>query len=65
MIRLFILCAATASLTLTSCSSTDEEHAARKPRPRLPGDEIDEKSWNRPTRSEDFSSPMGGMPMSR
>ncbi len=49
---------------LVSCEST-EETARRKARPKLPGDEIDEKSWNRPTRSDDFASPLGGMPMSR
>ena len=59
-----IILAAASFTGLVSCEST-KETAGHKPRPKLPGDEIDEKSWNRPTRGDDFASPMGGMPMSR
>ena len=46
---------------LASCESTDPP---KKKRPLLPGEEISDLNWNRPTGPNDVSTPMG-LPMSR
>ena len=52
-----MLCAA-----LVSCEST--ETVKPKKRPPLPGEEVNELSWGRPTGPNDVSTPYG-LPMSR
>ncbi len=48
-------------LTLPSCESTEPK---KKPRPPLPGEELNEQSWNKPTGPNDVTTPYG-LPMSR
>lgn len=48
---------------LTACETTNEPK--KKKRPPLPGEEMSELSWGRPTGPGDVPSPMGGLPMSR
>ena len=47
---------------LVSCEST--ETVKLKKRPPLPGEDVNELSWGRPTGPNDVSTPFG-MPMSR
>jgi hypothetical protein len=47
---------------LVSCEST--ETVKPKKRPPLPGEDVNELSWGRPTGPNDLSTPFG-MPMSR
>ena len=47
---------------LVSCEST--ETVKPKKRPPLPGEDVNELSWGRPTGPNDVSTPFG-MPMSR
>lgn len=47
---------------LSACEST--ETVKPKKRPPLPGEEVNELSWGRPTGPNDVPSPYG-MPMSR
>lgn len=50
------------SAGLCSCEST--ETVKPKKRPPLPGEEVNELSWGRPTSANEVSTPYG-MPMSR
>lgn len=50
------------STALISCEST--ETVKPKKRPPLPGEDVNELSWGRPTGPNDISTPFG-MPMSR
>ena len=56
------LAAALLSAGLCSCEST--ETVKPKKRPPLPGEEVNELSWGRPTSANEVSTPYG-MPMSR
>ena len=48
-------------LVLNSCESTGPK---KKPRPPLPGEEVNELGWSRPTGPSDVATPYG-LPMSR
>jgi hypothetical protein len=47
---------------LTACQSSDTSLKEKK-RPLLPGEEINDLSWSRPTGPNDVATPMG-LPMS-
>ncbi len=49
-------------LVVASCEST--ESVKEKKRPPMPGEEVNELSWGRPTGPNDVMSPYG-IPMSR
>ena len=51
-----------AAAALVSCEST--ETVKPKKRPPLPGEDVNELSWGRPTSASEVSTPFG-MPMSR
>jgi len=53
-----------ACTALVSCHSTDEESLKPKKRAPLPGEDVNELSWGRPTGPNDVSTPFG-LPMSR
>lgn len=48
-------------IALNACESTE---TAKKKRPLLPGEEMSELSWSRPTGPNDVVTPIG-LPMSR
>lgn len=56
MVPLCVACAG-----LTACETTD--NGKKKKRPPLPGEEMSDLSWGRPTGPNDISSPLG-LPMS-
>ena len=60
IIHLAALVAACAGLV--ACAS---DQPKPKKHPPLPGEEINELSWGRPTGPNDSGSPLGGLPMSR
>jgi hypothetical protein len=55
---LLVLCAG-----LVSCETTETTMKPKK-RPPLPGEDVNELSWGRPTGPNDVTTPFG-MPMSR
>ena len=61
-LRLSAALAALICFGLPACESTDPP---RKKRPPLPGEEVSELSWGRPTGPNDVPTPFGGLPMSR
>jgi hypothetical protein len=57
----FAIVAAAVSLGLSGCASSEPP---RKKRPPLPGEEVSDLSWSRPTGPNDIGTPMG-LPLSR
>ena len=60
-VRITAICAGLIGFALPACESTEPK---RKPRPPLPGEELNEQSWNKPTGPNDVATPYG-LPMSR
>ena len=55
---------ATAGLLCFALPSCESSEPKKKPRPPLPGEELNEQSWNKPTGPNDVANPYG-LPMSR
>ena len=60
-VRIIAITAGLFCLGLQACESTGPK---KKPRPPLPGEELSELGWSRPTGPNDVSTPYG-LPMSR
>lgn len=59
--RILTLAAGLLCIALNACESTEPR---KKVRPPLPGEELNELGWSRPTGPNDVSTPYG-LPMSR
>ncbi len=59
--RIAPVLAAVLCFALNACESTEPK---KKRRPPLPGEEVNDLSWGRPTGPNDVSTPYG-LPMSR
>jgi hypothetical protein len=58
MFRSLLIATATVAL-FGACSNTDDIGRPKKKPAPIPGDDISEQSWNKPTRQQDFSTPFG------
>ena len=59
--RIIAIAAALFCFALEACESAGPK---KKPRPPLPGEELNEQSWNKPIGPNDVATPYG-LPMSR
>src|SRR5262249_30062586 len=63
LVRLLAVMMGFALTALTGCESTESTAIKEKKHPPLPGEEVSDLSWSRPTGPNDVVTPMG-LPMS-